>query len=87
MLPLSHAPDLNKGVKKPLNPILGEHFTCKWKFKDGAEALYLAEQVSHHPPMSAYFYMSPEYHIRIDGLLKPRSKFLGNRYVFGVTRN
>jgi len=66
-------------VKKPLNPILGEHFTCKWKFEDGSESLYLAEQVSHHPPMSAYFYMNPEHHIRIDGLLKPRSKFLGNR--------
>ena len=68
-----------QGVKKPLNPILGEHFTCKWKFDDGTESLYLAEQVSHHPPMSAYFYMNPEHHIRIDGLLKPRSKFLGNR--------
>jgi len=68
-------------VKKPLNPILGEHFTCKWKFDDGSESLYIAEQVSHHPPMSAYFYMNPEHHIRIDGLLKPRSKFLGNRYI------
>jgi oxysterol-binding protein-related protein 8 len=68
-----------QGVKKPLNPILGEHFTCKWKFDDGSESLYLAEQVSHHPPMSAYFYMNPEHHIRVDGLLKPRSKFLGNR--------
>lgn len=68
-------------MKKPLNPILGEHFTCKWKFEDGSESLYLAEQVSHHPPMSAYFYMNPEHHIRIDGLLKPRSKFLGNRLV------
>ena len=29
--------------------------------------------------MSAYFYMNPEHHIRVDGLLKPRSKFLGNR--------
>ena len=42
--------------------------------------MYIAEQVSHHPPMSAYFYIAPEHHIRIDGLLKPRSKFLGNRY-------
>jgi hypothetical protein len=69
-----------QGVKKPLNPILGEHFTCKWKFDDGSEALYIAEQVSHHPPMSAYFYMCPEHHIRVDGTLKPKSKFLGNRY-------
>ena len=70
-----------QGVKKPLNPILGEHFACKWKFDDGTESLYLAEQVSHHPPMSAYFYMNPDHHIRIDGLVKPRSKFLGNRCV------
>ncbi|EMR09083.1 hypothetical protein PNEG_02429 [Pneumocystis murina B123] len=67
-----------RSVKKPLNPILGEHFTCKWEFPDKSEALYIAEQVSHHPPISAYFYMSPENNVRIDGVLKPRSKFLGN---------
>ncbi|KAG4303364.1 hypothetical protein PCANB_000263 [Pneumocystis canis] len=67
-----------RSVKKPLNPILGEHFTCKWEFPDKSEALYIAEQVSHHPPISAYFYVSPENNVRIDGVLKPRSKFLGN---------
>lgn len=67
-----------RSVKKPLNPILGEHFTCKWVFPDKSEALYIAEQVSHHPPISAYFYMSPENNVRIDGVLRPRSKFLGN---------
>ncbi|KAG4305240.1 hypothetical protein PORY_001410 [Pneumocystis oryctolagi] len=67
-----------RSVKKPLNPILGEHFTCKWEFPDKSEALYIAEQVSHHPPISAYFYMSPENNVRIDGVLKPKSKFLGN---------
>ena len=65
-------------MKKPLNPVLGEHFTGKWTFPDGSEALYVAEQVSHHPPKSAYFYISPENGIRIDGTLKPKSRFLGN---------
>ncbi|EEB08560.2 oxysterol binding protein [Schizosaccharomyces japonicus yFS275] len=78
-----------RGVKKPLNPILGETFTGFWKFpyhnspdvtlqKLKGTAVYVSEQVSHHPPVSAYFYMCPEYHVRIDGVLKPRSKFLGN---------
>ncbi|KAL2258255.1 hypothetical protein VTK26DRAFT_8517 [Humicola hyalothermophila] len=66
------------GVKKPLNPILGEIFTCYWDFPDNSRAYYVSEQTSHHPPKSSYFYMIPDHHIRVDGTLKPRSKFLGN---------
>lgn len=36
------------GVRKPLNPILGEFCTGYWTFKDQSTALYIAEQVSHH---------------------------------------
>jgi len=67
-----------RGVKKPLNPILGETFACYWEFPDKTKGYYISEQTSHHPPKSSYFYMAPEHHIRIDGCLKPRSKFLGN---------
>ncbi|KAF2723527.1 Oxysterol-binding protein [Polychaeton citri CBS 116435] len=66
------------GVKKPLNPILGETFTGWWDYSDGTRGYYISEQTSHHPPKSSYFYMAPEHHIRIDGTLKPRSRFLGN---------
>lgn len=66
------------GVKKPLNPILGETFTCYWDYDDGTRGYYIAEQTSHHPPKSSYFFMAPEHNIRIDGTLKPRSRFLGN---------
>ncbi|POS87607.1 hypothetical protein EPUL_000933, partial [Erysiphe pulchra] len=67
-----------RGVKKPLNPILGETFSCYWQFPDNTKGYYISEQTSHHPPKSSYFYMIPEHYIRIDGCLKPRSKFLGN---------
>ncbi len=67
-----------RGVKKPLNPILGEIFTCYWDLPDDARAFYIAEQTSHHPPKSSYFFMVPKHHIRVDGTLKPRSRFLGN---------
>nr|POE68821.1 oxysterol-binding protein like c23b6.01c [Quercus suber] len=66
------------GVKKPLNPILGETFTGYWDYPDKTRGYYIAEQTSHHPPKSSYFFMAPEHQIRIDGTLKPRSKFLGN---------
>lgn len=66
------------GVKKPLNPILGETFNCYWEYPDHSRGYYISEQTSHHPPKSSYFFMAPEHNIRIDGTLKPRSKFLGN---------
>jgi len=66
------------GVKKPLNPILGETFTGYWNYPDNTKGYYIAEQTCHHPPKSSYFFAAPEHHIRIDGTLKPRSKFLGN---------
>lgn len=67
-----------KAVKKPLNPILGEYFTAYWDLPNKQQAFYIAEQTSHHPPESAYFYMIPESHIRVDGVVIPKSRFLGN---------
>ncbi|KAJ6569525.1 hypothetical protein B0H19DRAFT_1350610 [Mycena capillaripes] len=67
-----------KGVKKPYNPILGEFFRCRYDYSDGTQGFYVAEQVSHHPPVSAFFYISPANRVSILGELRPKSKFLGN---------
>lgn len=68
-----------KAVKKPLNPILGEVFSCYWdELPDDNTAFYISEQTSHHPPKSSYFYLMPESKIRVDGVVIPKSKFLGN---------
>ncbi|SCU82682.1 LADA_0C07250g1_1 [Lachancea dasiensis] len=43
--------------KKPLNPFLGELFVGKWENKENpgfGETILLSEQVSHHPPVTAY---------------------------------
>ncbi|XP_037071660.1 oxysterol-binding protein-related protein 10-like [Pollicipes pollicipes] len=41
-------------ASKPYNPVLGEVFTCSWPLDGGRTRLrFLAEQVSHHPPVSA----------------------------------
>jgi len=66
-----------KGVKKPYNPVLGEYFRCKWEI-DGTVAYYIAEQVSHHPPISAYYFANPQKGVYTQGYLAPRSRFLGN---------
>lgn len=34
--------------------------------------------MSHHPPISAFYYISPENRVSILGELRPKSKFLGN---------
>lgn len=68
-----------KAVKKPLNPVLGEVFTCYWDdLPSNNRAYYIAEQTSHHPPKSSYFYLIPEEKIRVDGVVIPKSRFLGN---------
>jgi hypothetical protein len=67
-----------KGVKKPFNPILGEFHRCHWKESDGTESFYVCEQVSHHPPISAFFYSNPANGILVEGELSPKAKFLGN---------
>ncbi|GAA5885622.1 hypothetical protein JCM16303_001487 [Sporobolomyces ruberrimus] len=67
-----------KGVKKPYNPVLGEFFRCRYDYPDGSVAYYVSEQVSHHPPISAWYFSSPENGLDLCGELKPKSKFLGN---------
>ncbi|KAI8901138.1 hypothetical protein BC833DRAFT_579111 [Globomyces pollinis-pini] len=47
----------NQSERKPFNPILGEVFKAKWEDKDNngwEEASLVVEQVSHHPPISAF---------------------------------
>lgn len=63
---------------KSYNPILGEFFRCRYEYPDGTRGYYIAEQVSHHPPISAFYYASPGNQIEIWGELRPKSKFLGN---------
>ncbi|ORY88999.1 hypothetical protein BCR35DRAFT_190219 [Leucosporidium creatinivorum] len=67
-----------KGVKKPYNPVLGEYFRCRYDYPDGTSAYYVAEQVSHHPPISACYFVSPDTDLDVVGELRPKSKFLGN---------
>ena len=67
-------------MKKPYNPILGEVYHCKWEYEDKSKGTtyYVAEQVSHHPPISSFFFANRKRNWLINVSLRPKSKFLGN---------
>ncbi|XP_075743129.1 oxysterol-binding protein-related protein 8 isoform X4 [Rhipicephalus microplus] len=68
-----------KGLKKPYNPILGEVFRCCWKHPEtGSRTFYIAEQVSHHPPISSFYVSNRPDGFCISGTILAKSKFYGN---------
>ncbi|KAI7900043.1 uncharacterized protein BX663DRAFT_532600 [Cokeromyces recurvatus] len=62
--------------KKPFNPILGEQFFCSWK--DGTTQA-ICEQVSHHPPITAFYIEHKPSGVSITGNSAQRSRFSGTQ--------
>nr|XP_045622637.1 oxysterol-binding protein-related protein 8-like isoform X5 [Procambarus clarkii]XP_045622638.1 oxysterol-binding protein-related protein 8-like isoform X5 [Procambarus clarkii] len=67
-----------KGLKKPYNPILGETFRCYWRHPNGSRTFYVAEQVSHHPPVSALYVTNRQEGFSLTTTVLAKSKFYGN---------
>lgn len=68
-----------KGLKKPYNPIIGEMFRCMWSNdKTGSRTFFVAEQISHHPPVSAFYCSNRKDGFSIGGSVLTKSKFYGN---------
>lgn len=66
-----------KGCRNPLNPIIGEIFRCDWNTPNKAH--YFAEQLSHHPPHSAFCYYNVGAGIAVNANFAPSyAKFHGN---------
>ncbi|CAH0551346.1 unnamed protein product [Brassicogethes aeneus] len=88
-----HAGRKSAVAKKPYNPILGEVFRCHWNVApenceesvdDGPvpwckrnQLTFIAEQVSHHPPISAFYAEHYEKRISFNAHVYTKSKFLG----------
>ncbi|KAL2433542.1 Protein kes1 [Exophiala dermatitidis] len=60
--------------KKPLNPFLGELFLGQWDDEHGITRL-VSEQVSHHPPVTAYCITNDKYRIRLQGYNSQKASF------------
>lgn len=64
--------------KKPLNPFLGEQFIGSWK---NGEVQLHAEQVSHHPPITAYHIESKSKGLVLEGNCAQKTSFSGRTIV------
>ncbi|EOO02474.1 putative oxysterol-binding protein [Phaeoacremonium minimum UCRPA7] len=60
--------------KKPLNPFLGELFLGKWEDDAGTTEL-ISEQVSHHPPATAYSITNVPTGVHLEGYNAQKATF------------
>ena len=60
--------------KKPLNPFLGELFIGKWE-DDSGETTLVSEQVSHHPPATAYCIRNKKTGVQLEGYNAQKASF------------
>lgn len=60
--------------KKPLNPFLGELFIGDWDDEFGQTTL-VSEQVSHHPPVTAYCITNQKHRIQLQGYNGQKASF------------
>uniref|UniRef100_A0A6Q2YJY6 Oxysterol-binding protein n=1 Tax=Esox lucius TaxID=8010 RepID=A0A6Q2YJY6_ESOLU len=68
-----------QGLKKPYNPIIGETYRCMWLHsKTSSKTFYISEQVSHHPPVSAFYVSNRKDGFCLSGSILAKSKFYGN---------
>ncbi|KAK2575022.1 hypothetical protein KPH14_008769 [Odynerus spinipes] len=67
-----------QGLKKPYNPLLGETFRCYWQHPNGSRTFYIAEQLSHHPPISGFYVTNRQDGYTISATIIAKSKFYGN---------
>ncbi|KAL1968341.1 hypothetical protein VTN77DRAFT_1870 [Rasamsonia byssochlamydoides] len=62
--------------KKPLNPFLGELFLGKWEDSgDIGETTLISEQVSHHPPVTAYSIINEKHGVELQGYNAQKASF------------
>lgn len=60
--------------KKPLNPFLGELFLGTWS-DDAGETTLISEQVSHHPPATAYCVRNNKTGVKLEGYNAQKATF------------
>lgn len=61
--------------KKPLNPFLGELYTGHWEEPGLGRTEMVSEQVSHHPPVTAYCITNEQNRIQLQGYNGQKASF------------
>jgi len=75
-----HRNSVEMGNNGPLNPILGETFNAE---KADGTKLY-CEQISHHPPVSAYLLVHPEGNYKLYGKGEVAARLSGLNTIHGM---
>lgn len=68
----------NEGVKKPLNAFLGKVFLGSFADESIGETRLVAEQVSHHPPVTACYLWNEKCGVRAEGFACQEITFGGS---------
>lgn len=66
-----------KDLRNPFNPILGEVFNCSYNHGDSVTH-YTAEQISHHPPSTAFAVLNDKKGMYLNAFIRPAMHFKGN---------
>ncbi|RMD41451.1 hypothetical protein DV735_g3709, partial [Chaetothyriales sp. CBS 134920] len=67
--------------KKPLNPFLGELFLGHWEDERFGRTRLISEQVSHHPPVTAYSIKNDKLGIHLQGYNGQKASFSSTIHV------
>ncbi|KAL3453665.1 hypothetical protein BJX65DRAFT_264637 [Aspergillus insuetus] len=68
--------------KKPLNPFLGELFLGKWDSDANVgETSLISEQVSHHPPATAYAIRNEKHGVQLEGYNAQKASFSSTIFI------
>lgn len=63
--------------RKPYNPILGEQFFAKWSHPEVGLTTLICEQVSHHPPVTAFHIENGSKNVIVNGFNGQKTHFTG----------
>lgn len=63
--------------RKPFNPILGERFFAEWPDEGYGTTEMIAEQVSHHPPTTAFYLRNKSAGVHVNAFSTQKTRFMG----------
>ena len=63
---------------KPYNPIIGEEHKARYELEDKSKVFFVAEQVRHHPPITAFHGVIPDKGVSVEGNSNFSVTFNGN---------
>ena len=63
--------------RKPFNPILGERFLAEWTDEGYGKTEMFAEQVSHHPPTTAFYLRNNTAGVHVNAFSTQKTRFMG----------